>query len=213
MQEFSVPDEFSDVTHIIGIDECGCGAIAGPLTVCVVVLERDVRLLVKDSKRYASHEKRKEASNLVKGEASFFSIVHTGPRQIEELGQGVVLQKSYLGLASEALSLFPNSLVIIDGQDPIKGLQHPQISVIGGDKKVCAVSAASVVGKVARDEIMMSYASQYEDYFFNVHKGYPTPQHLQLLQQLGVTDLHRTTIQRVADALSTKGWYTGNKNG
>ena len=141
--------------YIIGMDEVGWGAIAGPVLVaCAVFPPSWKNERIRDSKTYSSDKVRNRAFEIVEQQAVFIGYQEASPEEILANGAGPTLQKLFLELAQRTIALYPNSLIVIDGSLPITGLDHPQIAIPKADKLVPAVAAASVVAKVTRDKEM-----------------------------------------------------------
>ncbi|MEW8510419.1 MAG: ribonuclease HII [Candidatus Thiodiazotropha sp.] len=178
-------------TLIAGVDEVGRGPLAGPVVAAAVILhpQRPIEGLA-DSKKLS--ERRREAlSVLIKQQAHSWSL---GRAEVEEIDRINILQASLLAMkrAVEGLPSIPG-LALVDGR------HAPQLAcsvetVVGGDATVEAISAASIIAKVARDREMVELDSRYPGYGLARHKGYPTKQHLAGLQALGVTPIHRRSF-------------------
>jgi len=146
-----------------------------------------------DSKKL-TEKRRNELAYLIKRDALAWAI---GRAEASEIDQINILQASLLAMqrAFSQLSIIPN-WVKVDGN------QYPAIDCLGetiikGDLTEPEISAASILAKVSRDNEMQVLDQLYPGYAFSQHKGYPTPLHLQRLQQLGVTVLHRTSFAPV----------------
>ncbi len=184
---------------IAGVDEVGRGPLAGPVVAAAVILDpnRPIEGLA-DSKKLS--EKRRESLEIVIREnALAWSL---GRAEVEEIDQINILQASLLAMkrAVEALAIFP-SHALIDGN------RCPQLActveaIVGGDGSEPAISAASIIAKVARDREMIEMDLKYPGYGFAKHKGYPTKVHIHALQELGVTEIHRHSfgpVRRLLD--------------
>ncbi len=184
---------------IAGVDEVGRGPLAGPVVAAAVILdpERPITGLA-DSKKLS--EKKREAMDLIiREQALAWSL---GRAEVEEIDQINILQASLLAMqrAVESLSIPPEH-ALVDGN------RCPQLActaetIVGGDNSEPAISAASIIAKVARDREMLQLDLQYPGYGLARHKGYPTKAHLQALQELGVTDIHRRSFRPVKRLLS-----------
>ena len=192
------------ITHIIGIDEAGWGAIAGPLYVggCIVRVDDDLEWLeVKDSKRYTTERAREIAyANLERWEAEGKLEFTTWAIPADEVADDPAraLMRSQLCVA-KGLSV-PNAGILVDGNKPVTYHGHPAIAVPKADSLFKVVSAASVVAKVERDRQLTNLGNHYTRFDFHKNKGYPTAQHLALLNRYGPCPAHRTNIRRVQDA-------------
>jgi ribonuclease HII len=185
---------------VAGVDEVGRGPLAGPVVAAAVILdpERPIDGLA-DSKKLS--EKRREAlALLIKERAHSWCL---GRAEVEEIDQINILQASLLAMqrAVEGLPFMPQ-LAQVDGKHA-PNLTCKVETIIGGDSLVEAISAASIIAKVARDHEMVELDARYPGYGLAKHKGYPTKQHLQGLQSLGVLPIHRRSfgpVKRLIEA-------------
>ncbi len=184
---------------VAGVDEVGRGPLAGPVVTAAVILnpERPIEGLA-DSKKLT--EKRREALDpIIREHALCWALGRAEPSEIDSIN---ILQASLLAMqrAVAGLATQPD-LALVDGN---KAPQLPcQIrTIVGGDASEPAISAASIIAKVARDREMVELDLRYPGYGLAKHKGYPTKLHLQALQELGVSDIHRRSfgpVQRLLD--------------
>jgi ribonuclease HII len=174
-----------------GVDEVGRGPLAGPVVAAAVILDpnRPIDGLA-DSKKLT--EKRREAMELVIKEHSLAWSL--GRAEVDEIDQLNILQASLLAMkrAVESLTISP-SHALVDG-NKCPDLACSVRAIVGGDSSEPAISAASIIAKVARDREMRELDIKYPGYGLAKHKGYPTKAHLEALQQLGVTDIHRRSF-------------------
>lgn len=207
-QKLSLPLPFDDVYApesqlICGVDEAGRGPVAGPVFAAAVILDPDCPIEgLKDSKKL-SEVRRSELASLIKQKARAWAIAQCSVAEIDELN---ILWASMLAMkrAIEMLSIQPE-LALIDGNRCPKGLAVRAEAIVKGDDKVPAISAASILAKTARDAVMMDLHSQYPEYGFDRHKGYPTAFHLNQLKKYGVSPVHRKTYAPVRKILERNG--------
>ena len=194
----------SSLPYVIGCDEVGLGALAGPATVGVVVARRDWKpsSLVRDSKKLSRSQRNYllhnvlQPPNLEEGWVKHVSIEycsdhHTFLTRVSD---------AFTDLIQQAKSLYPDSLVVLDGLEGT-GIPAGYLTFPKADVHVPAVSAASILAKVSRDNLMISHSSRYKGYDWGRNAGYGTPKHLQYLKSLGPTPLHRGWLRPVQDAL------------
>ncbi|MEJ2590405.1 MAG: ribonuclease HII [Candidatus Thiodiazotropha sp.] len=177
--------------HIAGVDEVGRGPLAGPVVAAAVILHpgRPIAGLA-DSKKLS--EKRREALDLeIRQRALCWALGRAEPEEIDRIN---ILQASLLAMqrAVAALSTAPG-LALVDGNRAPR-LACRVRTIVGGDASEPAISAASIIAKVARDREMVDLDVRYPGYGLARHKGYPTKQHLEALQQLGVSEIHRRSF-------------------
>lgn len=184
----------TQLAEVAGVDEVGRGPLAGPVTAAAVILDpaRPIQGL-RDSKKL-SEKSRNLLADDVRRYALAWSIRHASVAEIDELN---ILHASMLAMqrAVEALEVLPG-LALIDGN------RAPDVTcdarpIIKGDDRVASISAASVIAKVARDDLMIKMAETWPGYGFEQHKGYGTALHRRKLQELGVTPEHRRSFAPV----------------
>ena len=185
-----------EFSFIAGIDEAGRGCLAGPVVAAAVVFSDPGRIPagVNDSKML-SHEKRMQLRLKLLAEPSVKWAV--GIVSAEEIDQSDILRATWkaMRLAVEQL-IPPAQFILVDG-NPVKGLPLPSQNIVKGDANSASIAAASILAKTTRDALMDEYDLKYPGYGFADHKGYGTAQHLEALQKLGVTPIHRTTFEPV----------------
>ena len=190
------------INSIAGVDEAGRGACAGPLVVAAVVLQdpRSEKLSqVRDSKEL-TEKKRELLYEVIKAEAAAYSIIEITPKEIDQTG----LHKSNLeGMrrAINALDLLPQ-YILTDGYE-IDGMPAPSLAVWKGDQVAISISAASILAKVYRDRKMKELDLLYPGYGLGKHKGYVTRSHMDGLNKLGVTDIHRHSYANIAALINS----------
>ena len=202
--QLSFEDVFSSwISLVCGADEAGRGPIAGPVFAAAVILDPDHPIDgLKDSKKL-SENRRDELAQLIKEKAKAWSIAQCSVAEIDELN---ILWASMLAMkrAIERLSIKPE-LALIDGNRCPKELSVRARAIVKGDDRIPVISAASILAKTARDAIMMELHSQYPEYGFDRHKGYPTAFHLAQLEKFGVSPVHRKTYAPVRKILERNG--------
>ncbi len=180
--------------NIAGVDEVGRGSLAGAVVTAAVILDPHKPIDgLADSKKL-TEKKRQLLAEQIKEHALCYCIARAEHEEVDELN---VLQASLLAMqrAIEGLSLIPDR-VLVDGTF-CPQISYPCEAVIKGDAKVAAISAASILAKVARDNEMIALDAVYPGYGFAKHKGYPTQFHREALQQLGISPIHRKSFKPV----------------
>ncbi len=184
--------------RVAGVDEVGRGPLAGPVVAAAVILdpERPIEGLV-DSKKI-SEKKREKLAIEIREKALAWAL---GRAEVEEIDEINILQASLLAMKRAVEQLQPAAdKALIDG-NRCPALACPAEAIIKGDEKVEAISAASIIAKVARDQEMVELDAQYPGYGLAQHKGYPTKMHIEALQVLGVTHIHRRSFGPVKKLL------------
>ncbi len=182
---------------IAGVDEVGRGCIAGPVVAAAVILRESINLkILKDSKKI-SFNKREEIANHIK-DNSYYAI---GIASVDEILNLNILQASLLSMkrAIDRLALKPG-LTLIDGKFAPKGLKNYK-TIIKGDEKIKAISAASIIAKVYRDKFMINLAKKFSNYAWERNFGYGTKAHLEGLKKFGITSHHRKGFKPVHNIL------------
>ena len=182
-------------TLVAGVDEAGRGPLAGPVVVAAVILDpaRPIRGL--DDSKYLSEQRRNVLEPRIRERALAFAVIEIGVAEIDRLN---IFQATMQGMsrALAALAVVPQ-LALIDGNRLPKQLACPGRAVVGGDASEPAISAASILAKVARDRLMTALDAVHPGYGFAQHKSYPTPEHLASLARLGPCEHHRRSFAPV----------------
>lgn len=176
---------------VCGVDEAGRGPLCGPVCVAAVILDpADPIEGINDSKKL-SEKKRETLYKEIISKALAYNIVMVGPETIDELN---ILGATMLGM-KEAVEGLPEKaeLALIDG-NRCPQMETPAESVVKGDAKSASIAAASILAKVSRDRYMEKLAQEYPQYKLEKHKGYPTKEHYELLDQYGIQPFYRKSF-------------------
>jgi ribonuclease HII len=190
---------FADFPHAAqpaGVDEVGRGPLAGPVIAAAVMLRCAGPEGLTDSKKLTAR-RRQTMADEIRDRALCWGL---GRAEVEEIDQMNILRASHLAMqrAVAALEMDPE-VVLVDG-NLLPDFSVPALAIVKGDARVPAISAASILAKVARDEEMCAMAEVYPGYGFERHKGYGSPAHLQALRRLGPTPIHRRSFAPVREA-------------
>ncbi|MFN3714597.1 MAG: ribonuclease HII [Alcanivoracaceae bacterium] len=184
--------------HLAGVDEVGRGPLVGAVVTAAVILDpaRPIDGLA-DSKTI-SDKRRQQLAPLIRERALAFSLGRAEPAEIDALN---IFHATLLAMrrAVAGLGLAPDA-VLVDG-NRVTDFGCPAEAVVKGDGRIPAISAASILAKVARDEEMVLLHQRHPDYGFDRHKGYPTVEHLAALTRLGPLPEHRRSFAPVARLL------------
>ncbi|MGH8530580.1 MAG: ribonuclease HII [Nevskiales bacterium] len=184
---------------IAGVDEVGRGPIAGPVVTAAVILDaaRPIEGLA-DSKVLTARQRERLAA-LIRERALAWAL---GRAEVEEIDRLNIFWATLLAMqrAVAALPIKPTEVWVDGNRAPDFGL--PSRTIVRGDASVPAISAASIVAKVARDAEMVELAQQYPGYRLEQHKGYATAAHLAALAERGVCPLHRRSFVHVQRSLA-----------
>jgi ribonuclease HII len=173
---------------VVGIDEVGRGAWAGPLTLGAAVLPRDRRVYkVRDSKQLTARE-REALFDRIGDWCTAWSVGHASAEECDELGMSEA-QRLAARRAIEGLGVRPDR-VLIDGNWDFVGGGITQ-RIVKGDARCLSISAASILAKVTRDRIMRAESEHHPWWWFDQNKGYPCPRHQAALRGMGPSAIHR----------------------
>jgi ribonuclease HII len=186
---------------VAGVDEAGRGPLAGPVIAAAVILDESHQIAgLADSKKLSA-ARRVELAILIREHALCWAL---GRAEVEEIDRLNILQASLLAMqrAVASLSVYPD-LVLVDGNQP-PVLQCQVQTIVRGDATVPAISAASILAKVARDAEMVELDKDFPGYGLSQHKGYPTLVHVTALQTLGISPVHRRSFAPVRHLIDYK---------
>ena len=189
-------------TVVCGVDEAGRGPLAGPVFAGAVILpENYTHEILNDSKKL-SEKKRDLVYDDIIRDAVCWSVGVATEKEIDEIN---ILNATYLAMkrAVEGLSIKPDFAYIDGNRYPNTGVKEE--TIVKGDSKCMSVAAASIIAKVSRDRFMLQMAEKYPQYQFEKHKGYGTKLHYEMLDEFGVSDIHRMSF--------LKKYFEAKKNG
>lgn len=182
-----------------GVDEAGRGPLAGPVVVAAVILDPARPIAGLDDSKKLSEKKREALYPQIIEHALAHCVIVVEAEEIDRLN---IFQATMAGMsrAVAGLPIAPHE-ALVDGNKLPKDLPCPGRAIVGGDALEPAISAASILAKVTRDRLMVALDDVHPGYGFAVHKGYPTPSHLQALRQLGPTPQHRRSFAPVRELI------------
>ena len=187
----------------VGLDEVGRGAVFGPVFSAVVVLTQKNKLMLKklgvmDSKRLTP-KKRKLLLPKILLLSSDFGIGQSSAREIDKLGIRVATELSMIR-ALKKLKEKPSE-IIIDGPLPLRQWNGIQRNIVSGDSKFFSIASASIVAKVSRDNLLERLEKKYSGYKIFKNKGYGTREHLAIIKENGITNLHRKSFLKKSNLI------------
>ena len=181
---------------IAGIDEAGRGPLAGPVVAAAVIFPQSVNpFLFRDSKKL-TEKKRKELFFRIFEEAISVGVGFADSLEIDEIN---ILNATKLAVKRAILSLSVEPEFLITDALEIEGFESRSLVLVKGDERSFSCACASVVAKVVRDFIMEELAKVFPDYGFEKHKGYPTRFHIDRIEEIGVSPIHRRSFGRVKE--------------
>ena len=176
---------------ICGVDEAGRGPLAGPVCAAAVILPANLEIPGLNDSKKLTDKKRRELFPIIKEQAIAYGIGLASHEEIDEIN---ILQATFLAMERALAQLEGKAdMALIDGNRE-KDFGLPVRTVVKGDSRSANIAAASVLAKVTRDDIMMTYAQEYPQYRFDVHKGYGTKAHYEALREHGPSPIHRMTF-------------------
>lgn len=178
-----------------GADEAGRGPLAGPVVAAAVILPEGFDITgLNDSKKLDAATRDRLAERIFAN--AIYAIEAAEPDEIDRLN---ILHASMAAMARAIARISPVK-VYVDGNRLPPGLTCEAEAVVKGDGKVACIAAASILAKTTRDRLMVEYGATYPGYGFERHFGYPTPEHLACLRDLGPCAIHRRSFAPVREA-------------
>ena len=196
MNVFEFACQQNGYKQIAGVDEAGRGALAGPVIAAAVILPTHCSIEGLQDSKQLSPKQRAHLFDEIHNVAVSIGIGSVDHRAIDRLN---ILQAALLAMRKAVEKLTPSPDYIL-----VDGLHLPEVDMGGeaipkGDSQSYSIAAASVIAKVARDQLMIELDPIYPNYGFSRHKGYPTSQHRQAIAQFGTSEIHRRTFKLLSD--------------
>ncbi len=187
--------------RVAGVDEAGRGPLAGPVAVAAVILDPSRPIAGLGDSKALSEARREALAPLIRERALAWHLEWVGIDEIDRLN---ILHATMAGMARAVRALAPAAtMALVDGNRLPPGLPCPAEALVKGDAREPAIMAASILAKVARDQLMRELEEVHPGYGFALHKGYPTPEHLEALRRLGPCPQHRRSFAPVRACLAT----------
>lgn len=176
---------------ICGIDEVGRGPLAGPVVAGAVILPKNCEILYLNDSKQLSAEKREQLYDVILEHAVAVGIGIVSPQRIDEIN---ILQATYEAMRQAIEKLNPQPAALLNDAVRIPQVAIQQVPIIKGDAKSVSIAAASIVAKVTRDRMMEQYEEVFPGYGFARNKGYGSKEHIEALQTMGPTAIHRRSF-------------------
>lgn len=187
--------------RVCGVDEAGRGPLAGPVAVAAVILDPRRPIEGLGDSKALSEARRDALAPLIRERALAWHLEFVSVEEIDRLN---ILHATMAGMARAVHALRPHAEhALVDGNRIPPGLPCPAEALVKGDAREPAIMAASILAKVGRDQLLVQMDAMYPGYGFAVHKGYPTPMHLEALRRLGPCDQHRRSFAPVRACLES----------
>jgi ribonuclease HII len=183
--------------HVAGVDEVGVGPLAGPVIAAAVILPPDYRLKGLNDSKQVSHEHREALAARIREDAVAFAVAHA---EVEEIDRLNIYHAALLAMRRAVSQLaVPAQHVLVDARK-IPDCPCPQQAIVKGDALSASIAAASLVAKVARDNLMAELDLVHPGWGFALNAGYPTPEHLRALRERAPSPIHRLSFAPVREA-------------
>lgn len=183
--------KYDSFSWICGIDEVGRGPLAGPVVAGAVILPKDCDILYLNDSKQLSEKRREELYTVIMEKAVSTGLGFVAPERIDEIN---ILQATYEAMREAISKLDPQPEILLNDAVTIPLTSIRQVPIIKGDAKSISIAAASIIAKVTRDRLMVSYDEIYPEYGFAFNKGYGAKAHLDALKKYGPTPIHRRTF-------------------
>lgn len=192
MYEFEEALAEKGFSALCGVDEAGCGPLAGPVYAAAVILDPVDRIDGLNDSKKLSEKKRELLFPEIQTRASAWAIALAS---VEEIDRMNILQARLLAMrrAISALEQRPDYILVDGNRDP-QPEEAPTLLIVKGDARSASIAAASILAKVARDHAMLALDAEYPQYAFAKNKGYPTRLHRERILQYGPCPAHRRTF-------------------
>ena len=176
---------------VCGVDEAGRGPVAGPVCAAAVILPAGIVIEGLNDSKKLSEKKREKLFDEITENALAWSVSLVDERVIDEIN---ILQATYEAMRQAIEKLNPQPAVLLNDAVRIPQVAIQQVPIIKGDAKSVSIAAASIVAKVTRDRMMEQYEEVFPGYGFARNKGYGSKEHIEALQTMGPTVIHRRSF-------------------
>jgi ribonuclease HII len=190
---------------VAGIDEAGRGPLAGPVVAGAIVVYSHLLENIQNTPEFKLIRDSKTLSALQREKAYDFIVQNfewgVGVSDEKTIDRINILQAAFLAMKKAISDLKRKikcnpEIILVDGRSPIPNISMRQENIVGGDKFIFSISAASIVAKVTRDRMMLDFHEKYPAYGFAKHKGYGTKFHFEMIKKHGLCDIHRKSFAK-----------------
>lgn len=188
------------IEYIGGVDEVGRGPLIGPVVAACCVLPKDFCLEGLTDSKKISEKKRNIYYDYIIKNCLAYGIGIVSPEEIDKINIYEASRKAMMIAIKDVQKKVNLQHVLVDAM-PLPDLKIPSTSIIKGDLKSISISAASVIAKVTRDNMMIELDKKYPNYGYAKHKGYPTKAHIEAINKYGLIDGYRKTYGPVKEVL------------
>ena len=191
---------FSEYRLEAGTDEAGRGCLAGPVVAAAVILSNTFKHPFLNDSKQLTEKQRLELKPFIEANALAFGVSFVWQHEIDEIN---ILQSSLLAMHKSIYKLkIKPEFIIVDGNKFKQYESIPHETIVKGDGKYMSIAAASVLAKTYRDEYMEKIHLDFPEYNWKHNKGYPTKQHREVIQEIGITLHHRRSFKLFPEQLS-----------
>ena len=206
MSRLYITPSLDSAATIGGIDEAGRGPLAGAVVAAIVIFAYGQSIEGLRDSKLMSASQRERVAERIRSEALAWALGRADAQEIDAIN---ILNATFRAMQRAVSCLDPRLHPVeirVDGNraPDFPGFGGPVLTIVGGDQLCPAISAASVLAKVARDEEMQVLHAEYPEYGFARHKGYPTADHRAVLRRLGPCVAHRRSFRPVREALDER---------
>lgn len=182
---------------VVGLDEAGRGPIAGPLVIGICVFPPFYDNYSFNDSKQLSDKKRRQLMEIIKRDALYYNFEVIS---VEEVDQYNIYAATQIGMERALKRMHKKAEAILTDAMPLPHVDKkiPLEAIIKGDCKSITIAAASIIAKVTRDDMMIELDEKYPGYNLKQNKGYCTAEHVRLLKENGITEIHRKTYEPVA---------------
>ena len=184
-------ERYQDHAYLCGVDEAGRGPLAGPVVAAAVILPKDCEILYLNDSKKLSEKMREQLYTIIMEQAISVGIGIASHELIDKIN---ILQATYTAMREAIANLSVKPTLLLNDAVLIPEITVEQVPIVKGDAKSVSIAAASVIAKVTRDRLMITYDEVYPNYGFSKHKGYGTKQHQEVLKQYGASPIHRISF-------------------
>lgn len=204
-EKFKWAEGFS---FVAGIDEAGRGCCAGPVVAAAVVFTDPAKIPagLNDSKKLSARTRMELRKQILEEPSILYGVCEISPEEIDRIN---ILRATWKAMAGALSQISCAQFALVDG-NPVQGLGCPSLAIVKGDAKSASIAAASILAKTHRDLYMDRIAEIYPEYQFQIHKGYCTRLHTDLIRKLGPCPIHRKTFEPVKSILNPPDWVQEN---
>ena len=186
---------------VAGVDEAGRGPLAGPVAAAAVILPQEYLLPRLNDSKKLSEKVREELYERIVSDAVSYHVELIDAETIDRMN---ILEATRKGMYDAVAALLPTPQEVLIDAVVLPHLRMASQSIVKGDAKSASIAAASILAKVTRDRLMLTYDEAYPVYGFAKHKGYGTQEHIDAIRNYGICPLHRKTFEPIRSMITNR---------